>query len=87
MPPEPTREPIAEWVALRRSEERLAARVVCGRGDYRMTAKSTVAFGEVLLNLRERQPERTGVLPPEELFTLGELRAALEERGLEIVER
>jgi hypothetical protein len=87
VPPEASREPIAEWVAVRRGGERLAARVVHGRGDYRMTAASTVVFGEGLLELRGAESRRTGVFAPEELFTLEQLRPALERRGFEIINR
>jgi NAD-dependent epimerase/dehydratase family protein len=86
VPPEATREPIAEWVAVRRGGERLAARVVHGRGDYRMTAASTLVFAEGLVELRGAEPTRTGVFAPEELFTLEQLRPVLERRGFEIVD-
>jgi hypothetical protein len=86
VPSEATREPIAEWVAVRRGGEGLAARVVHGRGDYRMTAESTVVFGEGLVGLRSAEPRRTGVFAPEELFTLEQLRPALDRRGFEIVD-
>jgi hypothetical protein len=82
VPREATREPIAEWVAVNRGGERLAARVVAGRGDYRMTAAATVAFGEALLELGPR----TGVYSPEQLFVLDQLRPALEQRGFAITE-
>jgi hypothetical protein len=86
VPAEATREPIAEWVAVKQRGERLAARVVHGRGDYRMTAASTVVFGEALLELRAAQPPRSGVFAPEELFSLEQLRPAFERGGFEIVE-
>src|SRR4051794_19588405 len=72
VPETPTSEPIAEWVAVRRGGERLAARTIEGRGDYRMTAAATVAFGEALLEARASGSPRTGVFAPEELFTLAQ---------------
>jgi hypothetical protein len=87
VPREPTREAIAEWVAVKRGGERLAARVVKGRGDYRMTAESTVVLSEAMLELRGADPARTGVFAPEELFTLEQLRPAFEQRGFEISDR
>jgi hypothetical protein len=87
IPDEPTREPIAEWLAVRHGGELLAARVIRGHGDYRMTAASTVVLGEALVALRNREPDRGGVFAPEELFTLDELREGLERRGFEIAQR
>jgi hypothetical protein len=87
VPPEATREPIAEWVAVRRGGEPLAARVVHGRGDYRMTAASTVVLGEALLEFRGAEPRHTGVFAPEELFTLEQLRPRFESHGFEIIDR
>jgi hypothetical protein len=87
VPAEATREPIAEWVAVKRGGKRLAARTIEGLGDYRMTAASAVVFGEALLEQRASQYPRTGVFAPEELFTLGQLLGALETHGFRIVER
>jgi len=87
VPTEATREPICEWVAAKRGGERLAARAIHGRGDYRMTAASTVVLGEALLELRDASPPRTGVFAPEELFALGQLRRPFERRGFQITER
>jgi hypothetical protein len=86
LPKEPTREPIAYWVAVKRAGERLAARAIEGRGDYLMTAASAVMFGEALLDLSGSESPRTGVFAPEELFTLAQLRPALEHRGFTITE-
>ena len=87
VPSEPTTEPIAEWVAVLRGGERLASRTVEGRGDYRSTAASTVAFGEAVLALRNGEDSRAGVFAPEELFTLEDVRPAFELQGIRIVER
>jgi hypothetical protein len=85
-PEEPTREPIAYWLAVRRGGERLAARTIEGRGDYRMTAASTLTFGEALLERRAAEPKPTGVFAPEALFSLQQLRPALERRGFVFTE-
>jgi hypothetical protein len=87
VPREATREPICEWVAVSRDGERLAARAIHGRGDYRMTAASSLALGEALLGLSIAEPQRTGVFAPEELFSLAELQPAFERRGFRIAER
>jgi hypothetical protein len=86
-PTDATREPICEWVAVRRDGRRLAARAIHGGGDYRMTAASTIALGEALLELRSAEPQRSGVFAPEQLFTLAQLRPAFERRGFHIAER
>jgi len=87
VPTEATREPVCEWVAVKHGGERLAARAIHGRGDYRMTAASTVVLGEALLELRGAEPTRTGVFAPEELFALAQLKSAFERRGFRITER
>jgi hypothetical protein len=70
-------------VAVNRAGERLAARIVRGNGDYRMTAASTVVFGEAMTGLRTG---RSGVYAPEQLFTLEQLKPNFERRGFEFVE-
>ena len=87
VPSEATREPICEWVAVNRGGERLAARAIHGRGDYRMTAASTIACAEALLQLRDTDTQLRGVFAPEELFTLSELQPAFERLGFGIRER
>ena len=87
MPAEATREPICECVAVNRSGERLAARAIHGRGDYRMTAASTIVCAEALLQLRDADTQLRGVFAPEELFTLSELQPAFERLGFGITER
>jgi len=87
IPTEPTREPICEWVAVRSDDSRVAARAIHGRGDYRITAASTLALGEALLELRSAEPQRSGVFAPEQLFTLAQLQPAFERRGFHITER
>ena len=87
VPAEATREPICEWVGVKRGGQRLAARAIHGHGDYRMTAASTVAFGQALLEVRSAEPSQTGVFAPEELFTLVQLQPAFERRGFQIAER
>jgi hypothetical protein len=87
VPAEATQEPIAEWVAVNRAGERLAARVIRGRGDYRMTAASTLVLGQALVELRAREPSRSGVFAPEQLFTLDQLGPAYARAGFEIADR
>jgi hypothetical protein len=52
-----------------------------------MTAASTIALGDALLELRSAEPHRYGVFAPEQLFTLAQLRSAFERRGFHIAER
>jgi hypothetical protein len=80
-PDEPTTEPIMYWVAAKRGGHRLAACTIAGRGDYRMTSESAVAFAEALVERRAAEPALGGVFAPEELFTFDQLRPALERRG------
>ena len=75
-------EPVAHWVAVRRRGACLAARTLRCRGDYRSAAAGTVLFGRSLL----AGPGKAGVLVPEEAFTLGELRSALAESDIIVVD-
>ena len=75
-------EPVAHWVAVRRRGACLAARTLRCRGDYRSAAAGTVLFGRSLL----AGPGKAGVLVPEETFTLGELRSALAESDIVVVD-
>jgi hypothetical protein len=84
VPEEPTRERIAYWIAVKRAGGRIAARIVEGDGDYRMTAASTAAFGDALLERHAGGSLPRGVFAPEQLFTLEQLRPALERRGFTI---
>ena len=86
VPAEPSAEPIAEWVAVRRAGERLAARRLDGHGDYRTTAIAALVFAQALLQLRTAEPQRTGVYAPEEIFTLDCLWPELGQRGFELAE-
>jgi hypothetical protein len=86
VPPEPSAEPIAEWIAVRRAGERLAARRLDGHGDYRMTSMAALVFAQALLELRTAEPKRAGVYAPEELFTLERLWPQLRQRGFELAE-
>jgi NAD(P)-dependent dehydrogenase (short-subunit alcohol dehydrogenase family) len=83
---EPSRDPIAEWVAVYRRGERLGARTIEGEGDYRMTAAATVAASEALMDPgRERPP--SGVHSIEQLLDLKEVLPALQSRGIRIADR
>ena len=78
-------EPVAHWVAVRRRGACLAARTLRCRGDYRSAAAGTVLFGRSLAaGLRSGRP--AGVLVPEETFTIGELRSALAESDIVVVD-
>jgi hypothetical protein len=78
-------EPVAHWVAVRRRGACLAARTLRCRGDYRSAAAGTVLFGRSLAGgLRSGEP--AGVLVPEDAFTIGELRPALAESEIVVVD-
>jgi NAD(P)-dependent dehydrogenase (short-subunit alcohol dehydrogenase family) len=77
-------EPVAHWVAVRRRGACLAARTLRCRGDYRSAAAGTVLFARSLAARAESGP--TGVLVPEEVFTIGELRSALAESDIVVVD-
>src|SRR5439155_8141608 len=80
VPDEASREPVAEWVAVRRGGTRVAARTVEGEGDYRSTALSTLAMAEALRTRDER-----GCFHPEDLFSLADLEPRLRELGVRVV--
>ncbi len=77
-------EPVAHWVAVRRRGACLAARTLRCRGDYRSAAAGTVLFGRSLAASIRSGP--AGVLVPEEAFTIGELRSALAESDIVVVD-
>jgi len=77
-------EPVAHWVAVRRRGTWLAARTLRCRGDFRSTAAGTVLFARSLAARAGTTP--TGVLAPEQIAALGELRFALAEAGIDVVD-
>ena len=77
-------EPVAHWVAVRRRGACLAARTLRCRGDYRSAAAGTVLFARSLAPGAGSGP--AGVLVPEEAFTIGELRSALAESDIVVVD-
>ena len=79
-----TSEPHRSILAVTRGDQRLAASVVEGSGDYQMTAAATVVFAEALLARRAADPGLSGVFGAEELFDLSELRDGFESRGVRI---
>lgn len=76
-----SRDPVAEWVAVVRGGQRLAATTVECEGDYRGTASASVAFAE---QAAERQLP-PGCHEPQQLFTLEQLAPRLAEDGVRIV--
>lgn len=78
-------EPIAEWVAVARAGERLAARTIECAGDYASTAAAAVIFVEALLERSETLAP--GCFVPDELLALDDVAAPLTEAGIRIVER
>jgi len=78
-------EPVAHWVAVRRRGACLAARTLRCRGDYRSAAAGTVLFARSLA-AGGRSLAGAGVLVPEDAFTIGELRPALAESDIMVVD-
>jgi NAD(P)-dependent dehydrogenase (short-subunit alcohol dehydrogenase family) len=83
-PDAPGAEPVAHWVAVRRRGACLAARTLRCRGDYRSAAAGTVLFARSLAAGAAAGP--AGVLVPEEACTIGELRSALAESDIVVVD-
>lgn len=82
-PAEPTEEPVAHWVSVGVGSRRLAAATVDCRGDYLGTGRAMTVFAERALN--DSPPP--GFFSSEEVFRLDDVRAALAELGIEVVER
>ncbi len=76
---EASSEPTAIWVAARRGSQRLGASVMQCDGDYRTTAAAARIFGERLI-----ERKRAGCFNPEDLFSLRDLLAPLQEVGVRI---
>jgi hypothetical protein len=74
---QPSQEPTAIWVGARKGPELLGASLAQCEGDYRTTAEVARLFGEALIPSR-----RPGCFNPEDLFTIGDLEAPLNETGV-----
>lgn len=81
---EATAEPIRHWVAVRRRGTLLAASTLRCRGDYRSAAAATVLIAGQLTGHGDPLP--AGVLVPEDVLTIGELKPGLTEAGITVVE-
>jgi hypothetical protein len=79
-------EPVAHWVAVRRRGACLAARTLRCRGDYRSAAAGTVLFARSLAAGAGAGARAAGVLVPEDACTIGELRSALAESDIVVVD-
>jgi RmlD substrate binding domain len=80
----PSAEPVAHWVAVRRRGSYLAARTIRATGDYHTSAAITVLFAQALTG--PAPALRAGVLFPEEIVTLDDIRPGLAEAGVTIVD-
>lgn len=76
-------EPVAHWIAAIRRDRRLDARTVECCGDFVHAARSTIVFADALL----AHPRVGGCFDPEELFSLGSVKARLRDAGIVIVSR
>jgi hypothetical protein len=79
-----TTEPVIEWVGVRRQGTLLEARTITGEGNYRVTAAATLVLAESLLDPGRRGRARPGCFEPQELFSLPELEANLQQRGVAV---
>jgi hypothetical protein len=86
-PGEPSRQPTAHWVNVRRERALLASRVVRGTGDYRMSTAATLAFAEMLAERAHDGTLTPGVFGVDEILTLGELGPALAAGGITVEPR
>ncbi len=80
----PSAEPIAHWVAVRRHGQRIAARTLRCRGDYRAAAACTVLFGQALVSRAGHLP--TGVLVPEQTLSIDDIQTGLDHAAIRIVD-
>lgn len=78
-------EPVAHWVAVLRQGERIAAKSLECRGDYRCAAASTVVFARALMAGGAGSAVPPGVFNPEDLLCLDGLTSALREQGIAAV--
>jgi hypothetical protein len=73
-----TAEPRRDILAVTRGDQQLAAYAVEFAGDYQTTAAATAIFAEAVLARRAAEPALRGVIGAEELFTLSEIRDAVQ---------
>jgi hypothetical protein len=76
-------EPKCDWLALKRDGQRLEAWTVEGRGDYRMTVASALAFIEAVL----ARPPGPGVHRAQDVFTLEDVRQRCEARDIRFIKQ
>jgi NAD(P)-dependent dehydrogenase (short-subunit alcohol dehydrogenase family) len=86
-PAEPTRQPTAHWVNVRRRGVVVESRVVRGAGDYRMSTAATLAFADALLAVADRPRPPAGIVGVDELFRLADLAPALAAGGITVEPR
>ncbi len=79
-------EAVAHSVAVLRRGTELDSRFVCGRGDFRMAAASTVVLGRALADRALTSPA-PGAWYPEELTTLADVDGVLRGAGVHVVAR
>ena len=80
--PHATAEPVRHWVAVRKQGTLLAASTLRCQGDYRSAAAATILMAAQLTGRDDPLP--AGVLVPEEVLTIGQLRPGLAEAGITV---
>jgi NAD-dependent epimerase/dehydratase family protein len=83
-PADASSEPVAHWIAVRKNGTRLAARTIRCHGDYRSSAAVTVLLARAITGAVP--PPGGGVLFPEEILTLDDIRPGLAGAGITIVD-
>ena len=81
---EPTEEPVAHWIAAGSAGGLLGARTIRCSGDYRAAAASTRVLAAALLRRHEHRQQ--GVLVPEEVVAIRDIRKDLQAAGIAVVE-
>ena len=78
-------EPVAHWIAVLRRGERIAARTLECRGDYRCAAASVLVFASALTAGGAGSAIPCGVFDPEDLLTFDGVAPALREQRITVV--
>jgi NAD(P)-dependent dehydrogenase (short-subunit alcohol dehydrogenase family) len=81
-PAEPSQQPTCHWVEVGRGSQRVAARFICGAGDYRMSVAVTSVVADTLASRAQSGSIENGMFGIEEIITLAQLAPALAARGI-----
>jgi NAD(P)-dependent dehydrogenase (short-subunit alcohol dehydrogenase family) len=79
-----SQETVVHWIAVHKVGERIAARTLECRGDYRSAARCTAVFAHALLD--DTGAVHPGVFDPEDVLCLEHIAPALRDRGITVVD-